>query len=95
MLYYICVVIFMSMDSYIDEVASENFYKYLMVKVNDDLYLSENDIELLELYKIPYRDCKSLNEIIYFINNMEDFDDELEDLCSKLGERNYYLNTNK
>lgn len=85
----------MSMDSYIDEVASENFYKYLMVKVNDDLYLSENDIELLELYKIPYRDCKSLNEIIYFINNMEDFDDELEDLCSKLGERNYYLNTNK
>ena len=95
MLYYICVVIFMSMDSYIDEVVSENFYKYLMVKVNDDLYLSENDIELLELYKIPYRDCKSLNEIIYFINNMEDFDDELEDLCSKLGERNYYLNTNK
>lgn len=86
--------------SYIKNVANNlNFENRFLKKINDSLYLSTEEIELLELAKIPYDSCASLEELIMLIeeiieSEMSDSED-LEYLSQTLAERNYYQNTNK
>lgn len=86
-------------DKYINNIADINYHDKLLTKVNDDLYLSKEEIELLELNKIPYKDCKSIKEVIFNIENIIDeeevVDDDLDYLCQVLAERDYYWYTNK
>ncbi len=69
-----------------------------LVKRSNGLLLSNNDVSILEKYDIDYNSCKSLEQLIYLIEDyLEDSDEliDLEELSIKLSEFNYYQNTNK
>lgn len=73
----------------------------LLVKVNNIL-ISQNDISILSKYDIDVNKYKTINELIYKIEdiiNNEDLSseelDELDYISEVLQERNYYQNVNK
>ncbi len=71
-----------------------NFLK----EVKKDIYLSENDIEILKKYDIDYTKFKNMKELIFYLNsvlNNYEVNDDLEDLLIKMSEYNYYFRTNK
>lgn len=79
-----------------DLVASES--KFLKRRSNG-LLLSDEDIQILEEYKINYLNFNNLEELIFEITKVlnENPSDAflLEELSIKLGEYNYYNYTNK
>ena len=67
-------------------------------KRDKNIYLSDEDIEILEKYEINYANFKSMKELLFHIENMllnQEVEDDLEELLIKLSEYNYYFNTNK
>ena len=78
-----------------DEFVAKN--STFLKKVNE-IYISEEHINILNKYGINVEDYKNVNELIYFIesylNNSEQLDD-LEWVSESLSEYNYYANTNK
>ena len=67
--------------------------------INDinGLLLTNREIEILSKYKINYKSCKSLKEVVFLIEevlNEEEFSD-LEQISNSISERDYYQNTNK
>lgn len=76
---------------------NSNYQKRLLTKVNNNLFLSQEEIEILELYQIPYQSCNSLKELILLIEEIiEEYEiEELDNLCLGLSERDYYFYTNK
>ena len=74
----------------------------LLIKTKNNLLISQKDKEILKQYHIDVDQYKTLNELLYAIDNIldnEDLDsdeeDELDYIASTLQERNYYLNYNK
>ena len=67
--------------------------------IGNGILLTNKEIEVLERYNIPYKNCNSLKDIIYeiesIINDMDIADEELEDISDTISERDYYQNTNK
>ena len=76
---------------------SIDFNNNKLVKINNNLYLTNNQIELLSRYNIDYVTSNSLRDLMIKIENILDYEDipELENLLNNLSERNYYENTNK
>ena len=68
-----------------------------LVKVNDNITLTNNQIEILDKYKIDYKTSNSIRDLMLKIEDYIDYNnnDELENLLDTLSERNYYENTNK
>lgn len=73
-----------------------------LVKTKNNLLISEKDISTLKKYDINVDEYKTINELLYKIDdvlNNEDLsideEEELDYIASNLQERNYYLNTNK
>lgn len=64
----------------------------------NNIYLSDNDIEVLKRYNIDYKKYSSLSSLIFdleeILNEQYDIDD-LEEVSKRLSEFNYYNNTNK
>ena len=78
----------------IDDLVSE---KYMHKKLDNGLFLSDYQIEVLLRNSIdPYK-CASINELIYLIDEALDEidDDELDIISKEIIEFNYYTNTNK
>lgn len=69
----------------------------MMKKINKNLYLSQEQIDILESYNIEYKNVNNLSELIYIIESVfdETSDDILNNLLDVLQERNYYENYNK
>ena len=67
-----------------------------MNKINDKLYLTKNQMDILERYDIEYR-TKSIDELIFEIEDILNYEEseELDKLSMDLSEFNYYHNTNK
>ena len=67
--------------------------------IGNGILLTNKEIEILERYNIPYKNCNSLKDIIYeverVINYLDVVDEELKDISSRIAERDYYQNTNK
>ena len=63
------------------------------------MMLTNHEIEVLDRYKIPYKKCNSLKEIIFEIEEIIDesdiVDEDLDYISSTISERDYYQNTNK
>ena len=80
-----------------DILNSINFEDNKLIKVNNNLYLTNNQINLLKRYNIDYEISNSLRDLMFKIEDFLDYQesDELEDLLNTLSERNYYENTNK
>lgn len=69
-----------------------------LIKVNNNLYLTNNQIDILKRYDIDYETSNSLRDLMIKIENVLDYEEdipELIDLLDKLSERNYYEFTNK
>ena len=63
------------------------------------MMLTNHEIEVLDRYKIPYKKCNSLKEIIFeieeIIEDSDIVDEDLDYISSTISERDYYQNTNK
>ncbi len=73
-----------------------------LIKTKNNLLISQKDKETLKYYKIDVDNYKTLNELLYAIDNILDNEDldsdeeeELDYIANTLQERNYYLNFNK
>lgn len=82
----------------IDKIVEETHKNMSMNKINDNLYLSNNQIDILNRYNIEYK-TKTINELLFeleeIINDSYEEYDELDKLSSELAEFNYYYNTKK
>ena len=67
--------------------------------IGNGILLTNQEIEVLDRYKIPYKNCHSLKQILFeieeIINDMDIVDDDLDYISSTISERDYYQNTNK
>lgn len=75
-------------------------YASLRQHYNGNIYLSDNDIEVLNKYNFNISNYSNLNSLIFDIQEYldENYDmelDDLEKLSISLAETNYYQNTNK
>lgn len=86
------------MNEEIKKILNEiDFDNNKLQKINDNLYLTNNQIEVLKRYNIDYEVSNSLRDLMIKIESILDYEDieELENLLITLTERNYYENTNK
>lgn len=72
-----------------EELNPQNYY----LKKIGNLYLSNQDIELLEECEVPYQKCKNMKELLFLIESYHL--EELEELSSRISEFCYYHETNK
>lgn len=75
-----------------------DFENNKLIKINENLYLTNNQIDILKRYNIDYEISNSLRDLMIKIEDILDYEEdipELEDLLDKLSERNYYEFTNK
>ncbi|MBQ2408564.1 MAG: hypothetical protein II309_03930 [Bacilli bacterium] len=90
------------MDFNINDLINEiDFESNSLEKINNNLYLSKKEIEVLKRYNIDYMNANSMNELIYRIEDILNYEfdnpdyEDLEIVSENLSERNYYINTNK
>lgn len=86
------------MNEEIKKILNEiDFDNNKLQKINDNLYLTNNQIEVLKRYNIDYEVSNSLRDLMIKIESILVYEDieELENLLITLTERNYYENTNK
>jgi len=82
----------------IDELVKNVYNDNSMLKMRGNgIYLSDNDIIVLNRYNINYKKYSSLKSLIFDIEQIlnEEEIKELEDISKKLSEINYYEYTNK
>ena len=75
-----------------------NFENNKLIKINENIYLTNNQIDILKRYNIDYETSNSLRDLMIKIEDILDYEEdipELEELLDKLSERNYYEFTNK
>ena len=74
-----------------------DFESNRLVKINNKLYLTNYQIEILNKYNIDYKSLGNLSSIIYVAEEILEEDDyeNLDEIIKELAERNYYENTNK
>ena len=83
----------------IDELVSGLDFESDKLNNINGLMLTNREIEILDRYKINYKNCKSLKEIIFeieeLLNDMDIVDEDLDYISGTISERDYYQNTNK
>lgn len=74
-----------------------DFESNRLVKINNKLYLTNYQIEILNKYNIDHKSLGNLSSIIYVAEEILEEDDyeDLDEIIRELAERNYYENTNK
>ena len=69
------------------------------IKKHKNIYISDEQIDILKKYNININNYKNLNELMYdiedFLNNSYEELDDLEWVSQTLSEYNYYNITNK
>lgn len=71
----------------------------MFLKKHNNIYISDNDVAVLEKYNIDVNKYNNVGELIYDIEYIinDSYEDLLDliDVSEKLSEFNYYNNTNK
>lgn len=62
-------------------------------KINDSIYLTNKQIEVLQNHQIAYQNCHDLKELLFLIDDIDD--EEIEEIAMDISELNYYQYTNK
>jgi hypothetical protein len=77
----------------------EDFNKRSLKQRKNGIYLSDEQIDILEKYNINYLNYNNINELIFYIedylNNSYMELEDLESVSEALSNFNYYNNTNK
>ena len=79
----------------IDDIVNKTHEDMKLNRINDNLYLTNKEIEVLERYDINYN--TSIEELMFNLEellNENDYED-LEEVSNSISEFNYYHNTNK
>ena len=84
----------------IEDLVKEDLHKNLHKVYGNNIYINDNDIEILKKYDFDinnYTDVKRLiMDISDYLDDNFDMDlDDLENVVTSLSEFNYYHNTNK
>ncbi len=83
----------------VDElVNSLDFESNSLNDCGNGLFLTNFEIQVLDKYKINYKDRNNLKEILFLIEDILNDDndyEELENISKSIAERDYYLNSNK
>ena len=82
----------------IDELVKNVYNDKEMLKMRGNgIYLSDNDINILNRYNINYKKYSSLKSLIFDIEQILNVEEikELDDISKKLSEISYYEYTNK
>ena len=86
------------MNNNIDKIVMDTHKDLSIKKINDNLYLSNKQINILDRYEIDYMN-KTIDELLFEIESILDdsYDEliDLEELSIELAEFNYYHNTKK
>lgn len=74
-----------------------NFNDYSFNDYGNGVLLTNYETQVLDKYKINYKNCQSLKELLYEIeDNLKDYiEDDLEQIAISISDRDYYQNTNK
>lgn len=69
----------------------------MMKRLDNGIYLSQEQIDILESFDIDYKSATNLNDLIRLVEEVYDdsLEDVLDNLLDVLQERNYYENYNK
>ena len=62
-------------------------------KINDHIYLTNKQIEVLNNHQINYQDCHDLKELLFLMDDIDD--EEIDEIAIDISELNYYQYTNK
>lgn len=82
------------MEEYIKNIADIDYQKLLHKNIKNDIYLTDEQIQILEENQIPYTRCKNVHELIFLLEQYND-SSEIENILQEIAEFNYYHNTNK
>jgi len=89
----------MNREYNIDKIVSEIDFSANEFRNVNGFNLTNREIEVLDRYKINYKKCNCLKEILFeveeILNDMEIVDEELDYISATISERDYYQNTNK
>jgi len=69
-----------------------------LVQINKNIFLTNYEIDVLNMYNIKYEIANNYQEILYFIEEELEINNdflELEQVLSSISERHYYQNTHK
>ena len=81
----------------LDDIVKETHEGLNLNKINDKLYLTNKQIEVLEKYDIDYH--TSIEELMFkldeILNESNDEYPDLEEVSNSISEFNYYHNVNK
>ncbi len=87
------------MEEHIKDVIRDlDFESDSLQKCENNISLTNYEISVLNKYKINYKNCSSLKDVIFLIEqSLEEYDelDDLEEISQTIAERDYYVNTNK
>ena len=88
------------MEEYdIDKLVSNMDFNSGKLNNINGLLLTNREIEVLDKYKIPYKNCSDLKQVLFeieeVISDMDIVEDDLDYISSTISERDYYQNTNK
>ena len=73
-------------------------YNNKLIQVNKNIFLSNYEINILKTNNIQYEKASTYQEILYFIEEVLEIDNdnpELEQILLSISERHYYQNTHK
>ena len=79
----------------IDDIVKKTHEDMKLNRINDNLYLTNKEIEVLERYDINYN--TTIEELMFNLEeilNENDYED-LEEVSNSIAEFNYYHNTKK
>lgn len=87
------------MNEKINDIVYQTINDNSLVKINKNLFLKKYQMDILDYYKIDYKSCNSVSEVLFLIEDVLTNDDldyeKLEEVALSLQEFNYYNNTNK
>lgn len=76
----------------------KTIYNNKLVQINKNIFLTNYEIDILNMYNIKYETATNYQEILYFIEEELEANNEsseLEQLLTSISERHYYQNTHK
>lgn len=82
-----------NLENVIENIIEQN----TLEKVNDKIYLTKYQIQVLEENNIPYKSCNTMSELIFLLSDIteeEEFD-ELENVARQIEEFHYYNEVRK
>lgn len=91
----------MNREYNIDELVND--IDFSINNINDygnGIILTNGEVDVLNKYKIDFKNCFDLKELIYkiedYLDSNDDCDiDDLDNISLSISERDYYINTNK